>query len=111
MSLAGLHLTAIGQGRFLLEPGSGLDIGQKDDLIVGILTRLQEGEASELYYHLGSVPLVDEAYYAWLDALARSCTTINVRMVCIHMQPTAAFALAYMLKGAPSFDSALTLDL
>ena len=111
MSLAGLHLTAIGQGRFLLEPGSGLDIGQKDALIVGILSRLQEGDASELYYHLGSVPLIDHAYYDWLDALARSCVTINVRMICVHMQPTAAFALSHMLKGPPSFASALTLDL
>ena len=111
MSLAGLHLTAIGQGRFLLEPGAGLDIGGQEELLEGILSRLQQGQASLLYYHLGGLPVIDEAYYAWLDALARACITINVRMVCVHMQPTAAFALSHFLKSPPAFDSALSVDL
>lgn len=111
MNLSGLHLTAIGSGRFLLEPGAGLDIGQRDELIDSILGRLQKGEASLMYYHLGGQPVIDEAYYGWLDALARACVAINVRMVCVHMQPTAAFALSHILKAPPAFDSALSVDL
>lgn len=111
MSLTGLHLTAIGSGRFLLEPGAGLDISRRDELIDSILARLQEGEASLMYYHLGGQPLIDEAYYDWLDTLARACIAVNVRMVCVHMQPTAAFGLSHFLKAPPAFDSALSVDL
>ncbi len=111
MSLTGLHLTAIGSGRFLLEPGVGLDISQKNELIDRILGRLQQGGACLMYYHLGGQPVIEEAYYDWLDTLARACTAINVRMVCVHMQPTAAFALSHILKAPPAFDSALSVDL
>lgn len=110
MSLAGLHLTAIGRGRFLLEPGAALDTNRQDELLDGILFRLQQGEAGLLYYHLGGLPLIDEAYYGWLDALAKACLAINVRMICVHMQPTAAFGLSHILKSPPAFDSALSVD-
>lgn len=111
MSLPGLHLTPIGQGRFLLEPGDGLDVSQRGDLLEGVLSRLQKGQGALLYYDLGSLPLIDEAYYAWLDVLARGCSAINVRMVCVHMQPTAAFALSHILMAPPPFETALGLDL
>ncbi|MEW5893057.1 MAG: hypothetical protein AB1697_07960 [Pseudomonadota bacterium] len=110
MSLAGLHLTRIGPGRFLLEPSDGLDVSLRDELLDGILTRLQQGQAGLLYYDLGNVPLIDEIYYGWLDMLARACRAINVRLVCVQMQPTAAFALSSLLQGPPPFDTALTVD-
>ncbi|NWG86951.1 MAG: hypothetical protein HXY26_05470 [Hydrogenophilaceae bacterium] len=110
MSLAGLHLTRIGQGRFLMEPNEGLDVSQRDEVLIAILTRLQEGQASLVYYDLGNVPLVDEVYYGWLAMLARACSAINVRMICVQMQPTAAFALSSMLQGPPPFETALSVE-
>lgn len=110
MSLAGLHLTRIGQGRYLMEPSDGLDVSQRDELLDAVLHRLQRGQASLLYYDLGNVPLIDEIYYGWLDMLARACTAINVRMVCVQMQPTAAFALSSLLQGPPPFATALSVE-
>lgn len=107
MTPSGLHLTPIGQGRYLLEPGRSLDIGQQAELIERILGRLQQGGGTLLYYDLGELPLIDTAYYAWLDGLARACTAINVRMVCVRMLPTAAFALSHLIQAPPAFDTAL----
>jgi len=39
--------------------------------------------------------------------LARACRAFNVNMICIHMQPTAAFALAHHMREAPAFETAL----
>ncbi len=109
MSPAGLHLTPLGQGRCLLEPGRGLDISQRPLLIEDILERLQRSGAAVLYYDLGELPLIDEAYYAWLDTLARACAALNVRMICMRMQPTAAFGLSHYLKEGPAFETTLGL--
>jgi rsbT antagonist protein RsbS len=106
MNIAGIHLTLIGLADMLLEPGRSLDISAQDDLLVDIIGRLQEAKAERLYYDLVEVPVIDPIYYHWLDALARACRSINVRMICIHMQPTAAFALAHHLKDMPIFETA-----
>lgn len=105
--LLGMHLTEIGHGVFLLEPSHSLDISNSDDLLVNVLGRLQQTEASKLYYELGNLPLIDPLYYQWLNRLARACATINVEMVCINFQPTAAFALAHHMEKAPAFTTAL----
>lgn len=107
MSLSGVHLTAIGSGDFLLEPGRSLDISNQGELIEGIIYRLQRGKTHCLYYDLAELAVIDPVYYGWLNALARACQTINVHMVCIHMQPTAAFALSHFIKEAPCFATAL----
>lgn len=108
MTANGYHLTSLGRGRFLLEPSAaGMDIGQKDMLLEEILGRLQRARGSCLYYDLSGLSLIDPVYYGWMDALARACRTINVKMVCVQMQPTAAYALAHFLQASPSFETAL----
>jgi len=66
--------------------------------------------ASRLYYDLAEQALIDPVYYAWLDTLARTVRAINVKMICIHMQPTAAFALAQFMREIPAFETALDIS-
>lgn len=110
MSIPGLHLTPIGGTDFLLEPARGLDIGDSDRLVESIVQRLLNARASRLYYDLSSQPLIDPVYYGWLDKLARAAAAINVKMVCVNMQPTAAFALAQFVRELPSFETALDIS-
>lgn len=110
MSIPGLHLTRIGNGDFLLEATRSLNIRDQNRLLEDIASRLQQARASRLYYDLSEQALIDPVYYAWLDALARTIQAINVRMVCIHMQPTAAFALAQFMRGKPAFETALDIS-
>jgi rsbT antagonist protein RsbS len=110
MKIPGIHLTRIGSGDMLLEPTRGLDIGNGAETLENILVRLQREKSARLYYDLADLPVIDEVYYAWLESLGRACGAINVRMTCIHMQPTAAFGLASFLRDNPSFDTALDIE-
>lgn len=110
MSQYGYHLTSIGSGDFLLEPMGGLDTSKADELIEAILGRLHASKSLRLYYDLGELAMIDPVYYAWLDSLARACGTMNIRMVCIHMRPTAAFSLSHFLQGDPAFETALDVE-
>lgn len=101
--LPGMHLTEIGRGVFLLEPSRSLDISAQDELVVAVLARLQQADASKLYYDLAGLPLIEPLYYQWLNMLARACRAVNVAMSCIRMQPTAAFALSGYMEGPPDF--------
>ncbi len=107
--LSGMHLTEIGRGVFLLEPTLSLDISTGDDLLAGVLARLQQAHASKLYYDLGDLPLIDPYYYQWLNRLARACGAVNVGMTCINLQPAAAFALAHHMQTPPAFSTALSI--
>ena len=107
MAIQGLHLTQIGGGDFLLEPSRSLNIRDQAGLIESITARLMQAHASRLYYDLSGLALIDPLYYAWLDTLARSAQTVNVRMICINMQPTAAFALSKFMNKRPAFETAL----
>jgi rsbT antagonist protein RsbS len=109
MQIPGLHLTKIGSGDFLLEPSKSLNIRDQDRLIESITARLMQAHASRLYYDLSGLALIDPLYYEWLDTLARSARTVNVRMICINMQPTAAFALSRFLNKMPTFETALDI--
>src|SRR5512135_1224749 len=106
MSTLGLHLTPIGNGDYLLEPSRGLDISQPGDLVEEITRRLQNARATRLYYDLSELALIDPLYYTCLNTLARACQAVNVKMVCIHMQPTAAYALAQFITETPVFETA-----
>lgn len=110
MSLSGLHLTLIGNGAMLLEPSRALDVANPGPPLEEIIRRLQRAHARRLYYDLAELALIEPLYYNWLNALARACHTINVRMVCIHMQPTAAYALARFMEGKPVFETALEVE-
>lgn len=110
MSIPGLHLTQIGSGDFLLDPTRSLNIRDKDSLIEAVTAHLMQMRAVRLYYDLSDLGLIDPLYYSWLDALARAAHIVNVEMICIRMQPTAAFALAKFLDGQPLFKTALEIQ-
>ncbi|MBU0689655.1 MAG: hypothetical protein KJ850_00660 [Gammaproteobacteria bacterium] len=110
MSIPGLHLTQIGRGDFLLDPSKSLNTRNSGQLIEAIAARLLQAHAVRLYYDLSDQSLIDPVYYAWLDMLARAMQAINVRMICIQMQPTAAFALSRFLQEKPQFETALDID-
>jgi rsbT antagonist protein RsbS len=107
MSIGGVHLTRIGKGSFLLEPLRSMDIQEQNRLMQEIVAHVQQGQGKRLYYDLNSLPVIDQVYYDWLDKLARTCRALNIRMICINMQPTAAFTLSKILSGTPVFETAL----
>lgn len=109
MAIPGVHLTRIGRGNFLLEPLRSLDISQQGRLIQEVVAHVQQGQGKRLYYDLHTLPVIDQAYYNWLDMLARACLALNITMVCINMQPTAAYALSGHLTGKPVFETALSV--
>lgn len=110
MSIPGLHLTQIGSGDFLLDPTKSLNIGDRDRLIASIAAYLLEVRAVHLFYDLSDLALIDPFYYSWLDALARAAQIVNVKMICVNMQPTAAFALSTFLHKMPVFQTALSIQ-
>ena len=110
MSIPGLHLTQIGSGDFLLDPSRSLNIRDRDSLIEAVAAHLSQARGARLYYDLSDLGLIDPLYYSWLDALARAMRIINVEMICIRMQPTAAFALARFIEGQPAFKTALEIQ-
>ena len=109
MAISGIHLTCIGRGNFLLEPLRSLNIQDAEQLMQDIIERLQQGQGERLYYDLHALPVIDHVYYDWLDKLARICLTVNIKMICINMQPTAAFTLSGILESKPLFSTALSV--
>jgi anti-anti-sigma regulatory factor len=107
--IAGMHLTPIGDGNVLLEPGEGLDPSQPQVLLAPVLEFLQRHAARRLVYDLKNVRLVDEVYYAWLVQLSAACRIANVEMVTVNMQPAAAYALSLSLDNPPPFTCALDI--
>lgn len=107
MTISGIHLTCIGRGSYLLEPLRSINIQDGGQLMQDIVARLQQCKGVQLYYDLNELPVIDPVYYDWLDKLARICLTVNIKMICINMQPTAAFTLSSFLTGKPVFATAL----
>ena len=105
----GIHLTPIGDGNVLLEPGEGLDPSNPDSLLAPILEFLQHHGARRLVYDLKNVRLIDAVYYTWLTQLNAACRIANVEMVTVNMQPAAAYALALTLDKPPPFICALDI--
>lgn len=106
----GMHLTPIGGGKLLLEPGEALDPAHADDYLEGLAEALGELGAKLLIYDLKSVPLVDALYYDWLQRLHALSAISGVEMVVVNMQPAAAYALALAMGGDPPFRCALDVD-
>lgn len=107
MAISGIHLTCIGRGNYLLEPLRSLNIQDGGQLMQDIVARLQQEHGERLYYDLDGLPVIDPVYYDWLDKLARICLTLNIKMICINMRPTAAFTLSSFLTDKPVFATAL----
>jgi len=110
MAIPGLHLTQIGKEDFLLEPARGLDVSDHERLLERIAERLLGARASRLYYDLSKQAIIDPVYYSWLNKLARTAQAINVKMVCVQMQPTAAFSLVQFAHEKPLFETALDIS-
>ena len=108
--MKGMHLTAIGHGKVLLEPTEGLDPGDPDAYLLDLAEHLKTLHAGKLLYDLGSVPVIDGVYYEWLLKLNAMCTISGVELVAVNMNPAAAFALANTLKENPPFACALDVD-
>jgi rsbT antagonist protein RsbS len=109
MAIPGVHLTRIGKGNFLLEPLRSMNIQDQNILRREIVAEIQLGQGERLYYDLEGLPVIDQVYYDWLDKLARTCLAMNIKMICINMQPTAAFTLSKFLTGKPVFETALAV--
>lgn len=109
MTIPGVHLTRIGKGNFLLEPLRSMNIRDQDTLMRDIVEQVQQEQGLRLYYDLNGVPVIDPVYYSWLDKLARTCQALNIKMICINMQPTAAFTLSNFLTNKPVFETALSV--
>lgn len=107
--MEGIHLTPIGDGNVLLEPGEGLDPSDPESLLAPVLDYLQNHQACRLVYDLKSVRLIDEVYYGWLTKLSATCRVANVEMVTVNMQPAAAYALSLALDKPPPFTCALNI--
>jgi hypothetical protein len=103
----GMHLTPIGGGAVLLEPGEALDPGAPDRYAVPYL---QERGARRLIYDLSNVPVVDELYYAWLLQVHRLCRVAGIELVAANMHADVAFALSLQLHEPPPFACALDVD-
>jgi rsbT antagonist protein RsbS len=110
VSLPGVHLTRIGATDFLLEPLRSLNISDSAKLVEGIVERLLQAGAARLYYDLSTQTIIDPVYYEWLNRLARTVGAINVKMVCVHMQPTAAYSLVQFERETPVFGTALDIS-
>jgi len=110
MPISGLHLTRIGPGDFLLDPLKSLNIRDRDRLIEEVTAYLLQMRAARLFYDLSDLALIDPLYYSWLESLARAARAVNVKMICVRMQPTAAFALSKFLEEIPTFQTALEID-
>lgn len=109
-SLSGMHLTRIGQGNILLEPGEGLNPADPDTYLEPLLAQIQKYAPQRLIYDLKDVPIIDEVYYQWLVAVQSACSLANIEMVVVHMRPAAAFALSQIIEVTPPFRCALSVE-
>ncbi len=110
MSKAGFRLTALGDGRALMEPGFGVNPGDPGRVIDAVLERLVSQHIRTLYYDLAAVEIIDSTYLGYLNRLARACRTVGVEMVCIHLRPATAFALAGLLSAPPEFSTSRGIE-
>ena len=110
MKIPGLHLTQLSNDDLLLEPSRGLNIHDQKNLIEELVRSSQQAKVTHLYYDLAEQIIIDPLYFTWLNKLARALLAINVRMTCIHMQPTAALALTKFMHDAPAFETAINIS-
>ncbi|MBK1735402.1 hypothetical protein CKO15_08915 [Halorhodospira abdelmalekii] len=102
----GFRLTQIAADSARLEPGHGIQPSDPGPVIEAVLRELQPLHIDLLYYDLERVEIIDPPYLSFLTQLQGSCRVIGVRMVCVHMQPSTAFALASWLDRPPSIEFA-----
>ncbi len=109
MTIPGIHLTRIGHDNYLLEPLRSMNIQHGSQLMRDIVALVHQGHGVHLYYDLVGLPVIDQAYCDWLNRLTRTCLAMNIKMTCINIQPTAAFAMSKFLTQKPVFETALVI--
>lgn len=108
--IQGMHLTPIGHGLVLLEPGEGLDPTDISTYLVPLLQFLHSRKAKRLLYDLRSIPVIDEVYYAWLVRVHNACYVQGVELVAVNIKPQAAYALSLILEHKPPFTCVLDVN-
>lgn len=109
--IRGMHLTFIGNGSVLLEPGNSLDPSDPDAYFEPLIAYMQNQRATKLIYDLKDKPFIDLTYYEWMVRLNSLCQICNVKMIIANMRPTAAFALAVTAgEEPPPFSCALNVE-
>lgn len=108
--VAGMHLTALGDGAVLLEPSEGLDPTDPDAYVVPLLEYLQQSGATRLIYDLADAVVVDAVYYGWLKSLYNACRVTGVTFISANIRPEAAYALATTLEETPPFPCARDVE-
>ena len=108
--IQGMHLTAIGARKVLLEPGAGLDPSNPDTYLEPLLEYLQQNSAQKLLYDLGDVHLIDKVYYDWLLRLHRLCSISGIELVTVNIRPPVAYALSLIIDDTPPFLCALDVN-
>ena len=106
-----MHLTPIGDGGVLLEPGDGLDPGAPDLYLEEVIAMLQGHATRRLFYDLRQVAVIDHVYYRWLNALFRTCRVVGIELVAVNMRPATAFALTQIMTTSAPFRCALNVDM
>ena len=100
------HLTSVGDGKVLFEPGPAMDPTDCEGEIKETLAFLREQRASLLYYDMGKVMFIDNVYYKWLLMLHDACSIFGARMIAVNVIPTAACSLSNILDSDPPFSCA-----
>ena len=108
--ISGMHLSRLGDGAVLLEPGGALDPSRPDNYLEPLIGFLQQRNERRLIYDLNEVAVIDPVYFHWLSRLADACRIVGVDMVVANMRPAAAYALAVELDRDPPFICALDVD-
>ncbi len=100
------HLTSIGYGKVLFEPGPAMDPTDSEGEIKETLEFLRKQGASLLYYDMSKVMLIDRVYYKWLCVMHDACRIFGAKMIAVNVRPTAASSLSNILDSDPPFPSA-----
>ncbi|MCG5547772.1 STAS domain-containing protein [Halorhodospira halochloris] len=101
----GFRITSLADKSALFEPGHGVNISAPESLIDEVLAELQRLGAKKIYFDLAEVEIIDSAYLSFLNRLTRACRCVGVEMVCIHMQPITACALAKIDSARVEFST------
>lgn len=104
------HLTAIGLGAFLFEPGEGLDPQAADAYLESLMAGLRSHRARFLFYDVKEVAIIDDPYYRWLTRLYHACRLVSIDFQVVHIRPETAYALSGWLPALPPFRCLREID-
>lgn len=98
-----MHVTPIGSGALLAEPGDALNPATPERYLDRLAALIRQHGAHTFFYDMEHVPVIDPVYYDWLVAVHRMCVLLGAEFVPLHIRPAAAFALTRLLTGPTPF--------